>query len=157
MHQVIHPETPMQLRSLFLTSALVLSATAVSASPITPTFTSFGTLASATFGGSGIPNDAVAALTTLGNGVTLGLTAHQRYDNPALGNDNNGTFFARPGVDTHAPSPTDPYATWNFAFYVDAGTGNYSYKLFYDFDPAIGNDQGGHGSITFGQLTGVSQ
>ena len=143
----------MNFRSLLSVAVLALSAASASAAPITPTFDSFGTLAGATFGGTGIPNDAVAMKTVttrfmgfpIGS-VTLGLTAHQRYDNPPLANDGNGVFYANAGVDTHAPSPSDPYALWNFAFYVGGSTAlAYNYKLFYDFDPAADTDQGAHG------------
>ena len=86
---------------LGLTSIMLASGIAVFASPITPTYNdSFGTLSGATFGGSGIPNNAVAISTYTddsGNVVTLGLTATPRYSAPAVGNDNAGTFYAMPG------------------------------------------------------------
>lgn len=127
------------------------------AAPINQSFDTFGTLAGATFGGTGIPNDAVAmAVTNVGGAagspqVTLGLTAHQRYSNPALTNDGNGTFFANPGADTHAPSSdTDPYAAWNVGFYIGgAGQDAYNYKLFYDFDLGSNTDESNHGQFSF--------
>ncbi len=119
------------------------------AAPITPTFTSFGTLAGATFGGSGIPNDAVA-ITTTQSGLVLGLTAHQRFVGPNLANDGAGTFFAAPGVSTVDPSPTDPYANWNVGFYIGApSTAGFRYVFAYDFDPTVGNDASTHGRFTF--------
>ncbi len=123
------------------------------AAPITQSFDTFGTLSGATFSGSGIPNNAVA-ITNIGSSsggtdVTLGLTAHQRYFNPELTNDGAGTFFANPGIDTNAPSPADPYATWNFAFYVGgADAGSYNYKLFYDFDLGSNTEESDHGQIS---------
>ncbi|SFO24200.1 PEP-CTERM sorting domain-containing protein [Nitrosospira briensis] len=123
------------------------------AAPITQSFDTFGTLSGATFSGSGIPNNAVA-ITNIGSsaggtGVTLGLTAHQRYFNPELTNDGAGTFFANPGVDTHAPSPANPYATWNFAFYIGgADADSYNYKLFYDFDFGLNTEESEHGQIS---------
>ena len=126
------------------------------AAPINQSYDTFGTLAGATFGGSGIPNDAVAvAVTNLGNSagdpqVTLGLTAHQRYSNPALTNDGAGIFFASPGVDTNAPSPANPYATWNVGFYVGGDDLNaYNYKLLYDFNPGFNTDESEHGQFSF--------
>lgn len=108
--------------------------TAVTAAPITPTYTTFGTLSGATFGGTGIPNNAVA-ITTYG-GVTLGLTAHQRYSNPAVANDGAGTFTAVNGGD----SPSS-YARWNFGWYVkNASFSSYFVELLYDFDPGVGTD-----------------
>lgn len=110
----------------------LLTGSVAFAAPITPHFTSFGTLAGATFGGSGIPNDAVAitTITNSGNTITLGLTATQRLNNPALTNDLNGTFFAAPGVDPNQAG----YAVWNYDFYADVSGGNassYSFDLVY--------------------------
>ena len=122
------------------------------AAPINQSYDTFGTLAGATFGGSGIPNNAVAvAVTSSGNsGVTLGLTAHQRYSNPALTNDGAGIFFASPGVDTNAPSPANPYATWNVGFYLGGDDLNaYNYKLLYDFNPGFNTDESEHGQFSF--------
>ncbi len=122
------------------------------AAPITQSFETFGTLGAATFGGAGIPNDSVAITNvgaTGGPQVTLGLTAHQRYSNPALSGDGAGIFFANPGVDTHAPSPADPYGIWNIGFYI-GGTGiaSYDYRFIYDFDPGVGTDESSHGQIS---------
>ena len=67
---------------------------------LTPEFTTFGPLPGATFGGSGIPNDAVA-ITTIVDGtttITLGLTAHQRFASPAVTNNGAGVFTAQAGV-----------------------------------------------------------
>ena len=137
----------MNFRSLFSVAVLTMSAASAWAAPITPTFDYFGTLAGATFGGSGIPNEAVAISDgpTLFGKATVGLTAHQRYDAPALTNDGNGTFYAQAGASSHAPSPNDPYALWNFGFYA---SGAAAYRLTYDFDPAADNDKSEHGWFT---------
>lgn len=125
------------LAALPITSAL--------AAPITPTFSNFGELTGATFGGNGIANTSVAIST--GNGVVLGLTAHQRYSSSAVTNNGAGVFTAQAGVDTHVPSSaTDPYAMWNFAFYVSSTTLSNYYVLSYDFDPSA-NDASTHGTI----------
>lgn len=104
----------------------------------------FGSQPGLTFGGSGIPNNYVMSNTgsnqaALG-GTHLFLTAHQRFNNPALTNNGAGTFFAQTGIDLNPPSPADPYARWNFAFAI-AGTNAsaWTYRLFYDFNPAVGN------------------
>ena len=75
---------------------LVLVSSAVSATPISPTYDTFGPLTVATFGGSGIPNDAVAIDNTT-SGLVLGLAAHGRYTG-ALANDGAGTFTAAAGL-----------------------------------------------------------
>jgi MYXO-CTERM domain-containing protein len=108
----------------------------------------FGPLPGATFGGSGIPNDAVA-ITTITDGqvtITLGLAAHARFDNPLVTNDGNGTFFAQPGTRI---SPDDPsmldVAMWNFDFYVDvdgASFEDYQFNLLYDVDNGATTDFG---------------
>jgi hypothetical protein len=135
-------------------AALVaLASTAAFAAPITPSASALQTLSGATFGGSGIPNTAVKVLTldpTVSD-VTLGLTAHQRFTGPNLVNNGTSTFEAATGVSANPPSsPADPYALWNFAFYVGGDDiSNYVFRLYYDFDPASGTDEANHGVIEF--------
>ena len=147
------------LTTMFRTSSLVavlaLTAAASSfAAPITPEG-AFGPLPVATFGGTGIPNNAVQVTTVRGN--VLGLTATPRFSGPAVANDGVGTFFALSG-----PSATNvAYAGWNFGFYISpstaaANTGT-TFQLLYDFNPAVGNDQATHGVVSFGALTAVTQ
>lgn len=117
--------------------ALCLSSVpSASAITITPTGTSFGPLSAATFGGSGIPNDAVQ-ITTVGD-VTLGLTATPRYSDPAVTNDGAGTFSAVVGNDTAQGHPA--YAQWNVDLYVQGLATNQFARLFYDNDSSVGND-----------------
>ncbi|MDO9032808.1 MAG: PEP-CTERM sorting domain-containing protein [Hydrogenophaga sp.] len=140
-----------------LAGALWLAGTAVAA-PITPTYSSFGTLAGATFGGAGIPNNAVA-ITTLGD-LTLGLTAHQRYAAAPVTNDGAGVFAAQAGVSADPPSPADPHATWNFGFYIGgASASQYAFSLFYDFDPAALTDEAALGRTIAptGSVTATAQ
>ncbi len=149
------------MKRLLVATLVMMIAVAVASSayagPILPTFTTFGTLAGATFGGTGIPNDKVAIATFNGlNGdvITLGLTAFGRYSNPALGDNGAGTFFATPGVnDGLGGQPLG--TTWDFGFYVDVKTsaglaGNiadYKFDLLYDFDPGTGTDASALGHI----------
>lgn len=124
----------------------------------TPSFDTFGPLPNFD-PGSGIPFDpfAISTLTaTDGTEITIGLSATQRFSNPPLGNDGNGTFFAAPGSNfgdpdnpTSTSSSTDLGSTWNFNFFIgfdQASTSVYEIVLTYDFDPAVGN--GGRGTIT---------
>jgi hypothetical protein len=110
--------------------------------------TTFGSLPAATFGGSGNPNSAVevTTITDGGNTVTLGLAAQQRYDNPALGNNGNATYYATTGANFGNPlNPADTShssnlgATWNFDFYANiAGGGDlstYTFILKYQLTP----------------------
>ncbi len=124
-------------------------ALSAAAAPIIPTFTTFGTLAGATFGGSGIPNNAVA-ITNL-TGLTLGLTATPRFFAPSPTNNGLGVFNALAGVSPNPPSSAaDPYALWNFSFFAGGtAVANTFFRLFYDFNGAIGNDQNTHGVIGF--------
>lgn len=126
------------------------------AAPITPNFDTFGTLSGATFGGAGIPNNAVAIkfARDTNHNVTLGLTAHARFLNPTVTNDGAGTFFATPGANFGDPtSATTPSpmlgATWNFAFYADVGqpSQDVRLRLLYDFDPGYFTDASNHGVI----------
>jgi hypothetical protein len=129
-------------------AVLVSCVSSASAGAVIPTFTTFGSLPSATFGGSGIPNNAVA-ITTIADGnatITLGLTAHPRFGSPAVTNDGAGTFTASVGGYPGAPN----LAKWNFGFYIGVANGNladYVFELLYDFDPASGNDEATHGKI----------
>jgi len=147
------------------------------ASPINPTFDRFGALAEATWGGSGIPNDAVAITEidifsdiTSGAGqiesgesrprqigtITLGLSSHGRYDNVDEGNNGAGTFYASTGSNT-PPSSNLPGATWNFNFYINftpaprtltpTGLNDFDFAIYYDFDPGKGTLETDHGVI----------
>lgn len=149
----------LKARMFAAVSALLVSAAGAHA---TPTFDYFGALPEATFGGTGIPNDAVAVSQLQGDDfvLTLGLTAHQRFENPALGNDGAGTFFATPGLNFGDPNNPDAGpsqtagATWNFGFYVGLESETQTFAslfddlalfeiaLMYDFDPSDGIDQG---------------
>lgn len=124
---------------LAIASCLSLSCVGASAT-LTPTFDSFGALPQATFGGSGIPNNAVAMSSTTATApqVTLGLTATQRFSNPALTNDGAGRFFAQAGVDqTSAGSIAAALARWNFDYYIGGtGVASYTYELLFDVDPS---------------------
>ena len=125
-----------RLSSLVAIAFGLASVSTLSALTITPTGTTFGSLPAATFGGTGIPNDAVQ-ITTIGD-LTLGLTATQRYANPAPTNDGAGTFFANSGGDTLDGAPT--YGQWNFNYYVN-GLGLFqTVRLYYDNDAAVGNN-----------------
>lgn len=130
--------------------SLALGAT-YSASAFNVSYDSFGST-SDTFGGSGIPNNAVATTTIANNGasISLGLTAHQRYDNPALLNDGAGTFTATAGSNAKPTAAGAVGAHWNFAWDIDIDNGqasDYNFKLLYDFDPAANTAEADHGTI----------
>jgi len=144
-----------QLRAtIAATAALALVGTATAAA-ITPDFTTFGLLAGATFGGNGIPNTAVAITQTSGD-LTLGLTAHQRCSGPNLANNGLGVYtanagFSASGATCASAGPSTTLASWNFGAYVGGlDASDLLFRLFYDFNPAPGNDQSTHGSISFG-------
>ena len=148
------------------------AAAPVHAAPIAPTFDTFGTLAGATFGGSGIPNDAVAisTISTSDGTLTFGLTAFGRYLNPAVGNNGAGTFTATPGSNygdpTNATMPSSTLgATWNFGYYIDVqgavSLGDFldasggAIRLLYDFKPGTNTDQSQLGVIDLGTAGGA--
>lgn len=134
----------------------------IHAAPIEITFDEVGILAEATFGGSGIANDQVAitnyeelictrACRPSGLEITLGLSAHGRFENLLEGTDGAGTYYASPGSNT-PPSSSLEGATWNFDYFIDIQNGSfedYAFKLFYDFDSALSNDQDTHGVFDF--------
>lgn len=141
-----------------------LGARDASAGPITPTYTTFGTLAAANFGGTGIPNDAVA-ITTIVVGqdvITLGLTAHERFANDPVLNDGAGTFSVAAGGDlTSAPNASCPVpsdcAPWNWAWYVSVvGEGTYFFELQHEFDPGV-TDESLLLTLPFSGGAGVAQ
>lgn len=141
------------LVSLFAVFALLALPFQAMAITITPQYTTFGALPAATFGGSGIPNNAVAITnyTQQGGGtLTLGLTAHQRYSNPAVTNNGAGTFFAQAGNDSANGQPN--YAIWNFGFYVSGVQTGQTTMLYFDTDPSVGNNVSAN--IPFGGANG---
>lgn len=128
--------------SSFMAGALLM-ATSASAASITPTFSTFGTLAGATFGGSGIPNTAVAITTiNLGSGivVTLGLTATPRTPSTdPVTNDGAGTFTAQAAAGSTATT-----SRWNVDYFAGVAGGSAArldFVLRYDTDPGVGTDE----------------
>lgn len=107
---------------------------------ITPQYDVFGDLPGATFGGTGIPTNPTAQTTV--SGVTLGITAHQRFANPPLSNDGMGTFTAMTGINDGLDLPAHALgATWNFGIYIDVGMGeleDYLFEFQYDSNPGAG-------------------
>jgi hypothetical protein len=148
------------VRKKITVCSAVAAATLVSGvATAAPIFDVFGPLPEATFGGAGIPNDAVAVSSQFIDGdttITLALSATQRFFNPALTNDGAGTFFAQAGSNFGGPGSTSytEGALWNVNFYIDvddpAGTAaltDYDINLYYDFDPAFDNGLAGLGVI----------
>lgn len=139
-------------KRLLAVALLASFSVAALAAPVTPTFTRFGNLPGATFGGSGIPTEATA-ITTFGT-VTLGLTASQRGAGPNLGNNGAGTFYAQVGSQPGLP----PRATWNFDYYIDdtAGFANsgLTFQLLYDFNTGVNTDQSSLGMWNFAPTSG---
>jgi hypothetical protein len=137
-------------------AAAVITLASATASAV-PLYDVFGPLDEATFGGTGIPNQEVAVSRQIEDGdttITLGLSATQRFSNPALTNDGAGTYFANAGSNFGgAGQSTTEGALWNFNYYVDidgpdgAKLTDYDITLFYDFDPAFDNGPIGLGQI----------
>jgi hypothetical protein len=94
--------------------------------------------AALTFGGSGIPTNAVC-VGTFGE-VTLVLSATQRFVNPVLANNGTNTFYAGTGDDAANGQPT--YAIWNFDFamFNSSTTNTYNVGLFWDTNAGAGTD-----------------
>jgi len=111
----------------------------------------FGPFPNATFGGTGIPNDAVAASRQFVDGDTvirIALSASERYSNPPVGDNGAGIFYATPGQNCGVA--TDPIgcpsanqgALWNWNYYIGIASGSgkvlkdYQIDIWYDFNPA---------------------
>jgi hypothetical protein len=152
-------ENPMTLTRIALALGLcTLIAPAVHATAVNPVFDSFGPQPTFTFGGSGIPNDAVAVssfseqINSANVTWTFGLTATPRFSGPALANDGAGTFTAATGTTL---SPANLLgSTWNIGFYValtsDASLpsgGSFKTRLYYDLDPGVGTSLVNHGRL----------
>ncbi|MEM9751761.1 MAG: PEP-CTERM sorting domain-containing protein [Planctomycetota bacterium] len=139
-----------------MAASAALSCVALTGHAVPITFDSFGSLPQATFGGTGIPNNEVAAGSQFVFGdttVTAALSATQRFNNPALTSDSAGTYFATPGSNT-PPGTTTEGSTWNFNFYIEVDDPNgtlavndFQVDLLYDFDPAADNTVGDLGRI----------
>lgn len=119
------------------------------------TIHSFGPLAGATFGGSGIASNPVA-ISTITDGrktITLGLAATQRFDANAgitgvAGSNNSGIYYANAGVYDGLPqSGTNEsnFARWSFSYYIGVEGGkasDYLYRLYYDTNPGVNTTTG---------------
>ena len=158
--------------------AALLIAGALAAGPAhaVPVFSTFGAFPAADFGGSGIPNDAVAASSKFVldyDGGTAGmqkalvqvaLTAHERFSNVDVTNDGFGTFEAQAGSNFGnpggPPSSATEGATWNFGYYVSVEgidgsspvVSDFNVRLRYDFDPADPTQSGDLGVVDLGAL-----
>ena len=137
-------------RKLFAIAALATFGVSVASAQITPAGTFQATPGDVTFGGGGIPGPVMG--TTLANGVRLYLGTSQRFGNPAVTNNGAGTYFAANGGDMLNGQPT--FARWNFNFFVGGDQlapesfNAYDYRLFYDFNPAVGNSVASHGTFS---------
>lgn len=125
-----------RIASLVSAVAVMLGGVATAhAQAVTPAGT-FGSLPANSFGGSGIPTNAVE--TGGSGGVTLGLSATPRYTSPAVTNDGAGTFSAMSGISTGAPVNAG-FAAWNFDYFVGGASSSNYFTLFVDRNPASGN------------------
>lgn len=143
------------LRGVQAFGAVVLAAATfgfAATASATPTFDTFGPLSQANFGGSGIPNDAVAQSTFGADGI-LALSATERFSNPPVGDDGAGTYFAEPGFNDGTPGSTSGLlgALWNFNSFIQAPTGqvlgDFIFTLRYDFDPGLNTPEAELGRI----------
>ncbi|MEM1346189.1 MAG: hypothetical protein AAGI34_16625, partial [Pseudomonadota bacterium] len=154
-------------KTVLLGAVLALGLSAAQAAPISPSFQTFGDLPQATFGGSGIPTDptAFSAFVDPGTGDTLllGLSATQRFSNPAPTNDGAGTYFVEPAFN-NGITGSSLGAGWNFNFYVEvlatgsgSGTiGDFEVELLYDLDAGVDTDESALGVIDLSLLTPTS-
>lgn len=114
----------------------------------------FGPFPNANFGGTGIPNDSVAASTQIIDGtttITIAMSATQRFSNPALSNNGSGVYFAGTGSNFGgAGESATEGALWNWNYYIEVDGGqltDYQIDIYYDFDPIAGNALGTLGRL----------
>jgi len=126
-------------------AALVCAATLPGLASAFTILDDFGAFPDATWGGTGIPNDAVAASKQFFDGdttITVAMNATGRFSNPQLANNGSGVYFATPGSNFGGAGedPTEG-ALWNWNYYIaidspDKVLADYQIDIWYDFDPA---------------------
>ena len=131
--------------ALLLSAATLLAVSPTADAQVTPAGT-FGSIPGATFGGSGIPNNAM--MVGGSGGATMGLTATPRYTSPAVTNDGAGNYYAPAGISTGGPTNAG-FAGWNFDYYIDPANSGSTFTLYVDTDPAAGNTLGSMMSAAF--------
>lgn len=95
-----------------------------------PVYDTFGPLPALTAGGTTEKNAAIS--TGLNGALTLGLSAQQRYSNPPLTDDGEGTFFAGTGQNNGLSGSHPQGALWNFDFYINnTSTTKLTYSIAY--------------------------
>ncbi len=105
----------------------------------------FGSFPDATWGGTGIPNDAVAASRQFIDGdttITVAMNATGRFSNPQLANNGAAVYTAGTGSNFGgAGESATEGALWNWNYYIDIDSpdkvlADYQIDIWYDFDPA---------------------
>ena len=102
----------MRLTNKLAAVAVAFAAGSACASPVSVSYTHFGKLDGATFGGTGISNEHVAI--TQNGKLTLGLTVTPRAGGSVVSNNGAGVFTVEAG----AFGAGDNLALWNYDFYV---------------------------------------
>lgn len=137
----------------FRSMVLAIASVALASAPLTAqgTMTDQSGNAAITFGGTGIPKNAVVTQQSplRGVDVLLGITATARCAGVVCGNTvtNDGvrTFFADPG----APFGGS-LSGWNFDWSITGTTvAALTYRLVYNLDPAVGDANFGYLNILF--------
>ena len=140
-------------RMFGLTVAGLLAGSVAFAAPVGNVY-SFGPLPNLTAGGT--PTKNVAITTALNGNLILGLSAQQRYFNPAVTDNGAGMFFAGTGQNNGLGSSAYQGALWNFDFYIENKTSNlFTYEItyglvggtVYTFDPAADADASHAGTL----------
>ncbi len=110
-------------------------------------FIAYGPLPNLTAGGT--PTKNVAITTALNGNLILGLSAQQRYFNPAVTDNGAGMFFAGTGQNNGLGSSAYQGALWNFDFYIESKTStSFTYEIayglvggtIYSFNPELDTD-----------------
>jgi len=157
----------MRIQKLVAIAALTIAPAVSSAFTI---YDNFGPFPNANFGGTGIPNNAVAVSKSIfdnatGSTITIAMNATQRFTNPVVTNDGFATYFAGPGSNIQGPNNTLG-ALWNWNYYLEVASPSKTLKdfqidIWYDFNPASSPNLGdlsgmGRINVTAGLLAASS-
>lgn len=130
--------------SLIKTVAVACALSLPAVSSAFTIYDEFGAFPDATWGGTGIANDAVAASKQIIDGdttISLAMNATGRFANPQL--TNNGAAVYSAGNGSNFGGPGDPSATegalWNWNYYIEIDSpdkvlADYQIDIWYDFD-----------------------
>lgn len=124
----------------------------------------FGPFPNANWGGTGIPNNAVAASKQIfdnatASTITIAMNATERYDNPVVTNNGFATYFAGTGSNIKGPNNLLG-ALWNWNYYLEVASPtkvlkDFQIDIWYDFNPVSSPNLGDLSGMGRINVTGI--